>query len=124
MPIVDHNAMPEVPWRPGYRTWDIAGPANGMSTTLTYAVAEAGTGAPLLQHEDEELIVVLEGAVEARLGDEVRSVGADHTLAIPANVPHAFTVVGDAGAKLLVYFPVPDPFDRTTYLEGSRPEGI
>ncbi len=72
----------------------------------------------------EELIVVLEGAVEARLGDEVRTVGADHTLAIPANVPHAFTVVGDAGAKLLVYFPVPDPFDRTTYLEGSRPEGI
>ena len=87
MPIVDHNAMPEVPWRPGYRTWDIAGPANGMSTTLTYAVAEFGTGAPLHQHEDEELIVVLEGAVEARLGDEVRTVGADHTLAIPAR-PH------------------------------------
>jgi quercetin dioxygenase-like cupin family protein len=124
MPIVDHNAVPEVPWRPGYRTWDIAGPANGMSTTLTYVVAEAGTGAPLHQHEDEELIVVLEGSVEAQLGDEVRTVGADHTLAIPANVPHAFTVVGDAGAKLLVYFPVPDPFDRTTYLEGSRPEAI
>ncbi len=124
MPIVDHNAVPEVPWRPGYRTWDIAGPANGMYTTLTYAVAEAGTGAPLHQHEDEELIVVLEGSVEAQLGDEVRTVGADHTLAIPANVPHAFTVVGDAGAKLLVYFPVPDPFDRTTYLEGSKPEGI
>ena len=124
MPIVDHNAVPEVPWRPGYRTWDIAGPANGMYTTLTYAVAEAGTGAPLHQHEDEELIVVLEGVVEARLGDEVCTVGADHTLAIPANVPHAFTVVGDAGAKLLVYFPVPDPFDRTIYLEGSRPEGI
>lgn len=124
MPIVDHNALPEVQWRPGYVTKDISGPGNGMSTTLSYAVAEAGAGAPLHRHEDEELIVVLEGSVEARMGDEVRTIGADHTLAIPANVPHAFTVVGDAGAKLLVYFPVPDPFDRTTYLEGSRPEGI
>ena len=44
MPIVDHNALPEVQWRPGYVTKDISGPGNGMSTTLSYAVAEAGAG--------------------------------------------------------------------------------
>ncbi len=122
MPIIDHNAVPEVQWRPGYRTRDLSGPSNGMSTTLSYAMAEVGAGAPLHHHEDEELIVVLEGTVEARIKDEVCTIGADHTLAIPANVPHAFTVVGDCVARLLVYFPVPDPFDRTIYLEGSPPE--
>ena len=23
MPIIDHNNVPEVPWRPGYRKWDV-----------------------------------------------------------------------------------------------------
>ena len=23
MPIIDHSRAPEVPWRPGYRKWDI-----------------------------------------------------------------------------------------------------
>ena len=122
MPIIDHNAVPEVPWRPNYRKWDLVGPESGMTTSLSYSIAEVGTGAPLHTHQDEELIVVLEGALEARMGDEVRVVGADHTLAVPPDVPHSFTVVGDGAARLLTFFPVSDAFDRTTYLEGAPPE--
>ena len=119
MPIIDHERVPEVPWRPGYRKWDLVGPRVGMSSNLSYSIAEVGTGAPLHLHQDEELIVVLEGTLEARSGDEVHIVGPGHTLAIPQQVPHGFTVIGEGAARLLVFFPVPDPFSWTTYLEGS-----
>lgn len=121
MPIIDHRSVPEVPWRPNYRKWDIVGPETGMSTNLSYSVAQVGTGAPLHLHEDDELIVILKGELEVRLGDETRVVGPDHTLAIPPNVEHGFTIVGSSEAEILVFFPVPNPFDRTTYLEGSPP---
>ena len=121
MPIIDHKSVPEVPWRPNYRKWDIVGPETGMSTNLSYSVAQVGTGAPLHLHEDDELIVILKGELEVRLGDETHVVGPDHTLAIPPNVEHGFSVVGGGEAELLIFFPVPNPFDRTTYLEGSAP---
>ena len=121
MPIIDHRSVPEVPWRPNYRKWDIVGPETGMSTNLSYSVAQVGTGAPLHLHEDDELIVILKGELEVRLGDETQVVGPDHTLAIPPNVEHGFSVVGNDEAELLIFFPVPNPFDRTKYLEGSAP---
>ena len=121
MPIIDHGSVPEVPWRPRYRKWDIVGPETGMSTGLSYSVAQVGTGAPLHVHEDDELIVILKGELEVRLGDEIRVVGPEHTIAIPPNVEHSFTVIGASEAELLAFFPVPNPFDRTTYLEGAPP---
>ena len=47
MPIIDHSHAPEVPWRPGYRRWDVAGHEQGVSSTLSINTAEPGTGAPL-----------------------------------------------------------------------------
>ena len=122
MPIVDHSKLPETPWRPNYRKWDITRPGDGTtSSALSFAVAAPGTGAPLHTHEADELIVVLKGTLEARLGDEVREVGPDHTLVIPPNVPHGFTIVGPGDAQILAFFPIADPFDHTTYLEGEPP---
>lgn len=123
MPIVDHKAVPETPWRPNYRKWDLAGPNEGISSNLSYSVAAPGTGAPLHYHEDDELIVVLEGTLEVRLGDEVHRVGPDHTVVVPPGVPHGFTCLGPGETRMLAFFPVPHPFDRTTYLEGSPPPG-
>ena len=123
MPIIDHNDATEVPWRPNYRKWLITEDGDG-TTAIDASVSEVGigTGAPLHTHEDDELIVILKGELEVRLGDETQVVGPDHTLAIPPNVEHGFTVVGSGEAELLIFFPVPNPFDRTTYLEGSAPD--
>ena len=123
MPIVDHSKAPEVPWRPNYRKWDITRPGDGTtSSSLSYSQVAVGAGAPLHTHEADELIVVLHGRLEARLEDEVQRVEADHTLVIPPGVPHGFTSVGPGDARILTFFPIPDPFDRTTYLEGDPPE--
>ena len=124
MPIVDHNEAPETPWRPNYRRWDITRAGDGTtSSSLSYSVVGVGAGAPLHTHEADELITILEGTLEVRLGEEVATVGPDHTLVIPPNSPHGFTSVGPGDARLVTFFPVPDPFNYTTYLEGAPPAG-
>ena len=123
MPIVDHNNTPETPWRPNYRKWDITREGDGTtSSSVAYSVVGVGAGAPLHTHESDEFIVILEGTAEARLGDDVRKVGAEHTLVIPPNVPHAFTNVGPGDLKIISFFPVQDPFNHTTFLEGEPPK--
>ncbi len=46
MPIIDHNNVPEVHWRPGYRKWDVTLEEHGVSSSLSLNTAEPGTGAP------------------------------------------------------------------------------
>ncbi len=41
---------------------------------------------------------------------------------VPPNVPHGFTSVGPGDARILGFFPIQDPFDHTTYLEGGPAE--
>ena len=123
MPIVDHSNIPETPWRPYYRKWDITRPGDGTtSSSMNLSTVGVGAGAPLHVHGVDELIVVLEGKLQVRLGEEVQNVGPDHTLVIPPEVPHGFISVGPGAARIISFFPVPDPFAHTTYLEGQPPE--
>ena len=123
MPIIDHKNLPETPWRPNYRKWDITRPGDGTtSSSLADSTVGVGAGAPLHSHEADELITILEGTLEVRIGDEVHRVGRDHTLVVPPNVPHGFTSVGPGDARILGFFPIPDPFAHTHYLEGGPAE--
>ena len=122
MPIIDHNNIPETPWRPNYRKWDITQSDDGTtSSSMSLSVVGIGAGAPLHSHEADELIMIVEGTLEVRIDGETHKVGPDHTLVIPPNVPHAFTSVGPGDAKLITFFPIQDPFDHTTFLEGEPP---
>lgn len=123
MAIIDHNQAPEVAWRPGYRKWDITTAAHGVDTSLSLHTGEPGTGAPLHTHAIDEIIVILSGELEVRINGETHRVSKDHTLAIPHDAIHGFTVVSDESAKLLVVFPNMDPYsvENTTYIEGGRP---
>jgi len=124
MPIVRNDAAREVPWRPGYKSYMLAGKEHGMSCTSSLAVIEPGSGAPLHIHTDaDEVIVVTSGALDLRLGDERRVVGAGHTIAIPAGTPHAFTAVGPEPARFIAFVPRTGAFGTTRYLEGGPPEG-
>ena len=122
MPIVNHNKAPETPWRPKYRKFDIAGHEQGVTSTLSINLVEAGAGAPLHTHTMDELIVILEGSLEVQINGDSQTVGPDHTLVVPPGAEHGFRATAE-GAKLLVFFPVLDPYEEghTHYLEGSRP---
>ena len=122
MAIVRNDAAREVPWRPGYRSFLLAGKEHGMSCTSSMAVIEPGSGAPLHVHLDaDEVIVVTAGALDLRLGDERRIVGEGHTISIPAGTPHAFTAVGDTPARFIAFVPRTGAFSATQYLEGIPP---
>ncbi len=125
MPVIANAQAQEIPWRPGYRNFVLAGRDQGLGCIAGYSVIEPGAGAPLHAHRDvDEIFILLEGALDFRLGDERRLVAADHTIAIPAGVPHAFVAVGPAPARMFTFMPRSHAIaDATTYFEGAAPAG-
>ena len=98
----------------------------GVSSTFSINTAEPGTGAPLHTHTVDELIVILDGTLEVQVDGSTHTVEKDHTLVIPPGCEHAFKVVGERNARLMVFFPTLDPYSngQTRYLEGSRPDSV
>jgi mannose-6-phosphate isomerase-like protein (cupin superfamily) len=125
MPIIPNAEAQEIPWRPGYRNFVLAGRDQGLACIAGYSVIEPGAGAPLHMHKDvDEIFILLEGTLDFRLGDEQRLVEADHTIAIPAGVAHAFVAVGQSPARMFTFMPRNRAIaEATTYLEGTPPAG-
>ena len=124
MPIVAHAEAEEIPWRPGYRRFTLAGSNQGVECSASCSVLQPGAGAPLHKHDGlDEIIVVLEGELELTIEGERHLVGAEHTISIPAGVPHAFTAVGSGPARILAFLPRQGAAAATTYLEGAPPAG-
>jgi quercetin dioxygenase-like cupin family protein len=97
MAIVENQHAAEIPWRAGYRRFTLAGPEQGVACSASLSVIEPGAGAPTHFHNTaDEVIIVLDGALEMWIGDERRIVGANHTVSLPAGVPHGFVAVGRA----------------------------
>ncbi len=125
MPVIANAEAREIPWRPGYRSFILAGEAEGLRCVVSQAVLEPGAGAPLHLHaEADEVLMVLEGCLDVRLGEERRLVGAGHTIAVPAGTPHAFTATGPGPARFVAFLPKLGVFLGTTYLEGEPPTGV
>ena len=105
--------------------WNAARPPPfGVSVSSSMAILEKGAGAPLHLHETvDEVIVVIEGTLDVRMGEERVLVGANQTIAIPARTPHAFTVVSPEGARFIAFLPKQGAHMATRYLEGGPPLG-
>lgn len=125
MPIIANIDAPEIPWRPGYRNFVLAGRDQGLACIAGYSIIEPGAGAPLHVHQGvDEIFILLEGCLDFHLGDEQRLVEAGHTIAIPAGVPHAFAAVGDVPVRMFTFMPRNQAIaDATVYLEGAPPAG-
>jgi mannose-6-phosphate isomerase-like protein (cupin superfamily) len=125
MPIIENSRAQEIPWRPGYRNFVLAGRDEGLACIAGYSVLEPGAGAPLHMHKDvDEIFILLEGTLDFRLGEERRLVEANHTIAIPAGVPHAFTAVGPTPVRMFTFMPRNRAIaEATTYFEGAPPPG-
>jgi quercetin dioxygenase-like cupin family protein len=122
MSIVDHANAAEIPWRPGYRRFTLAGKEHGVACSASLSVLEPGAGAPThFHHAVDEVIVVLDGTLEMWIGDERHLVGANHTVALPAGVPHGFVAVGPGPARILAFLPQSGEAAATTYLDGAPP---
>lgn len=124
MPVVKNDEAREIPWRPGYRNYILAGEAQGVSVSSSMGVLEKGAGAPLHFHEEvDEVIVVIDGTLDVRIGEERILVGKNQTISVPARTPHAFTVVSPEGARFIAFLPKQGAHMATQYLEGGPPLG-
>jgi len=79
--------------------------ADGTTPVRTgIQISEPGYVAPMHSHPYVEMLFILEGTADVWLeggeNDKRRLVAGD-TVALPANVPHSFSVVGDRQMRLL-----------------------
>ena len=105
MPVVKNKETREIPWRPGYRNYVLAGQAQGVSVSSSMGVLEQGAGAPLHFHEEvDEVIVVVEGTLDLRIGDERPSSARTRPSPFPLARPR-LTVVSPEGARFFAFCP-------------------
>ena len=86
-------------------------------------VAAPGEGPPLHTHADEdECLVVLDGEMRFRLGDDVEAAPAGSVVYVPRGAPHTWQNVGDDPARMLVLFAPAGMeafFDRFAAMDGA-----
>lgn len=119
MPVIANAEAKELPWRPGYRHFVLAGQDQGIACAVSRAEVQPGAGAPLHIHSDvDEVLIVLEGTLDVRLGESRQRVPAGHTISIPAGTPHAFVAAGPGPASFIGFLP---RLSETVFLEGGPP---
>jgi len=81
----------------------LTGEDTGGAYTLIEQVNSPGAGVPLHVHENEdETFHVTQGEVEFTLDGKPLAASAGTTVYLPRRVPHAFKVVGQTEARVLV----------------------
>jgi quercetin dioxygenase-like cupin family protein len=106
MPIIDHAEVRWVPTMERVRERYLASPAQG-SESLTIKEVEISPGWEnrIHTHPVDVSIQVMAGAIQALVGEEVRTVRAGTTLLIPPGVPHQLLNHLWTPAMLLVTYP-------------------
>jgi quercetin dioxygenase-like cupin family protein len=86
-------------------------------------VIELEPGDALGQHTDspEEILLVLEGAVELEVGKERQVAGPGTLAVVPPLAPHNMRNVGDDTARVIGFFPSPTVV--ATFVEPIQPLG-
>jgi quercetin dioxygenase-like cupin family protein len=99
----DHLELPER--GPGLRATFPISSAQGTAD-LAVVVMEIEPGGMLLEHTDsaEELLFVVEGEVEASVGDEIGTLAAGQAAVVPALAAHGLRNLSDRRARLLGVF--------------------
>lgn len=121
--VVRDGEGPAVHWGPAGRIRILAG---ADSTDGTFSIVEAaeepGSAAPLhVHHGEAEAFFVVEGAIELTCGEQTLIATAGDFVYTPKDVPHAYSVVGEQQARVLLIFSRPG-FERF-FAEGGTPVG-
>jgi quercetin dioxygenase-like cupin family protein len=93
------------PMGPGLRVSFPLHSATGTASTAT-VLFELDPGAELPVHTDsaEELLIVVQGTGEARVGDEVGQIATHDVALVPPMAPHGLRNIGDDVLRILGTF--------------------
>ena len=77
----------------------------GTNMTLGEVTITAGFANPLHRHDNcEELLYLIEGALEHRIGDDTFVLGPGDVIRVPVGVPHQGRNAGDVPARMVVAY--------------------
>ncbi len=77
--------------------------------TFVYWDIKAGATLPDHSHPHEQVVNVIEGELELKAGDEVKTMKPGHVAVIPGNVPHAAKGITDCRV-IDVFYPVREDY--------------
>lgn len=111
MPILRHADSPgQQPWEGVLSKGIVRKEVGAERLTVNEITLAPGASIPLHIHPThEEAIVILEGQIEATLGDAVQRISGGHTVLAPTGVKHMLKNVGNGPARILAIFPTTDP---------------
>jgi quercetin dioxygenase-like cupin family protein len=105
MQALDVNAIEGTPRGPGfYADFPLQSHVGTASTAVVLMRFEPGAALPEHTDSAEELLYVLEGEVEAFVGDETATLRAGEIAVVPALATHGARNVGDTDARILGFF--------------------
>ncbi len=106
MPIIDRNDDAKEELSPGVDRWALVDGSKGaVSLSVGDVVLQSGGTVPNHIHPTEEAMVIVEGQLDAVLGDETIPVTAGQTVLAPAGVRHGFVNRSGAPARVMAIFP-------------------
>ena len=106
MPIIDKNDDTKELLAPGVERWALVDGTKGAeSLSVGDVVLRDGGKVPTHIHPTEEAMVIVEGQLDAVLGDDVIPVSAGQTVLAPAGMRHGFVNRSGAQARLMAIFP-------------------
>ena len=116
MPIIEHSSirMPAPVDSRSERTF-VSAEQGAASLTVKEVELHPGWEGRLHTHSTDQAIMVLAGAVQLIIGDEMQTVRAGCTLFAPPEVPHKLVNRLWIPVRLLVIYP--STHQQTTYLE-------
>ena len=105
MITIDLNDFDLAPMAPGLRVGFPVHSATGTASTAT-VLFELDPGAALTTHVDsaEELLIILQGTAEARVGDETGRLETNQVGLVPSMAPHGLRNIGDDVLRVLGTF--------------------
>jgi quercetin dioxygenase-like cupin family protein len=116
------SAFADIGAIPPQRIWDglLGRTVHGERITLSLLELDAGAVVPEHSHENEQVGILLDGAVTFRIGDETRELVPGATWRIVAHVPHSVTVGPDGAVIVEVFSPVRSDWAEIPH-EAARP---
>src|SRR3954447_23766517 len=112
---VDVSAIPSVEFVPGLGFQ----PVLGERTMVNFMSFEPNTEAPTHVHEEEQIVIVLDGEFEFEIDGDVRVMRRGDVAVIPPWVPHGARTYDTTCLELDVFNP-----PRQTLLEHARALGV
>ena len=109
MPVLDSKDSKKEQMAPGVERLElVSGELGALSLTVADATLAPGAEVATHTHPTEEAMVIVEGELQAVLGDEIVTVRSGQTVLAPPGVKHGFANRSRSPGRIMAIHPTPN----------------